>query len=1085
GGNPIVYYGFSAGTGSLSNIHRVCIGPPQVVKMDDVTVCDGESVDLQADENGIAWHWNPNSTLFPLDVSDPTASPTMTTTYYVTIDYACGYTDHDTVTVFVNPLPDPTADNSGPVCPGDPVQLFATGGAMYHWTGPMSFNSFLQNPIINNVTVAKTGTYTVTVTDAAGCTNTATTNVQLYPLPMVNLDPLPAPLCEDGDPVQLTADPNGGDWSGSVSPTGVFDPSAVGEGTYVITYTVTDGNGCTNSDQITIDVVPNIPAVITPPGPFCVTEAVVTLQADPSGGTWGDAANSDGEIYPATLGVGLHLVSYEWAGPNECANTQFFIQVVAAPVVNITDIAPLCMNDPIQTLLASPPGGTWSGAADNNGQVDPSSLPPGIHEVYYTFMSGNGCTDTDTSEITILPAAPQVTNLTITCDSLATAYIVTFNITGGDPSTYSVMGAAGGNLIPGNPYSFVSQSVPSGGGYNFTVDDGNHCSPTNLTGSYSCLCATNAGAMDITPLNLCQDDTASLLMPTGIVLEPDDTIIYILHTGDPDSILEVVNPNQIVFGPPLQYGVTYFISAVVGNAITGVGVDFNDPCLSVTAGKPITWTALPDAVLSGPSMICTGDSAALVFNLSGVGPYDVLYTDGTNVFVLDSISTGYVQIVHPVLATTYSLLAITDQSGPGCANVLDTGLTIQVSDIIHAMQVLMMCQGDSAFLQGAWQFSQGVFFDTVPGIIGCDTLLESYLIVHGPDTTHLIATTCDAAQAGIFQTLLSNQFGCDSTIINTVTFIPADTTHLNSTTCDPQIAGMHIQIFIGQSGCDSLVIENIALLESDTTYLSSGNCDPAATGTFTQVLTNSDGCDSTIIETVFLLRSDTTNLTSASCNPADTGIMITVLQNALGCDSTVIEGIALSPSYQLTDTTLTCDPASAGVFTNHLFTQSGCDSVITTVVSLLPSDTLISFGYSCLPVDTGTVESHFVNEFGCDSLVRVITLLSNDDTCHMVQISRDLYIPNVFSPNGDGINDYFLVFADPNAKTRINYFRVFDRWGNEVFERKDFLPNDDASGWDGRLEGKLLNPGVFVWAMEALYEDGRKEALYGDVTLIR
>src|SRR5690606_25903182 len=115
GGNPNVYYGFTASTGGLSNIHRICFGPPDLQPMADVTLCEGESVDLQADEQGIAWTWTPDPSLSALNVSDPTATPDETTTYTVEIEYKCGYIQNDTVIVVVNPLPVAQADNNGPI----------------------------------------------------------------------------------------------------------------------------------------------------------------------------------------------------------------------------------------------------------------------------------------------------------------------------------------------------------------------------------------------------------------------------------------------------------------------------------------------------------------------------------------------------------------------------------------------------------------------------------------------------------------------------------------------------------------------------------------------------------------------------------------------------------------------------------------------------------------------------------------------------------------------------------------------------------------------------------------------------------
>jgi gliding motility-associated-like protein len=93
-----------------------------------------------------------------------------------------------------------------------------------------------------------------------------------------------------------------------------------------------------------------------------------------------------------------------------------------------------------------------------------------------------------------------------------------------------------------------------------------------------------------------------------------------------------------------------------------------------------------------------------------------------------------------------------------------------------------------------------------------------------------------------------------------------------------------------------------------------------------------------------------------------------------------------------------------------------------------------------------------------------------------------IFIPNVFSPNQDGINDIFYLQANPEI-TDINTFRVFDRWGNMVFQ-SGTIP----SQWDGKFDGTPMNPGVYIYRIEVSYFDQaveRKGILHGDITLIR
>ncbi|HFA50174.1 MAG TPA: gliding motility-associated C-terminal domain-containing protein [Bacteroidetes bacterium] len=97
----------------------------------------------------------------------------------------------------------------------------------------------------------------------------------------------------------------------------------------------------------------------------------------------------------------------------------------------------------------------------------------------------------------------------------------------------------------------------------------------------------------------------------------------------------------------------------------------------------------------------------------------------------------------------------------------------------------------------------------------------------------------------------------------------------------------------------------------------------------------------------------------------------------------------------------------------------------------------------------------------------------------------DIYVPNAFSPNGDGINDIFQIYAGGNGIAKVNSFRIFSRWGESVFEYFDFQPNDPQFGWDGKHKGQEMNPAVFAWFAEVELIDGDVRLLKGDVTLLR
>jgi len=104
--------------------------------------------------------------------------------------------------------------------------------------------------------------------------------------------------------------------------------------------------------------------------------------------------------------------------------------------------------------------------------------------------------------------------------------------------------------------------------------------------------------------------------------------------------------------------------------------------------------------------------------------------------------------------------------------------------------------------------------------------------------------------------------------------------------------------------------------------------------------------------------------------------------------------------------------------------------------------------------------------------------ISVDDSCLV-------YWPNAFTPDGDDINDRFYLLTFP-CVYRIASLNIYSRWGDEVFSRTDFAPNDASAGWDGRTaDGTPFPIDVLFWNAVVRYYDGRTEAFKGQVTLLR
>jgi gliding motility-associated-like protein len=126
-----------------------------------------------------------------------------------------------------------------------------------------------------------------------------------------------------------------------------------------------------------------------------------------------------------------------------------------------------------------------------------------------------------------------------------------------------------------------------------------------------------------------------------------------------------------------------------------------------------------------------------------------------------------------------------------------------------------------------------------------------------------------------------------------------------------------------------------------------------------------------------------------------------------------------------------------------------------------------------------------VSETYTVTLVDSIGCAVSDEIFIDVNASRDVFIPNTFSPNKDGYNDKFLIYTGPGIRN-INSMQIFDRWGEIVFEKLNVSPSSAGSeGWNGEYQGNLLNPAVFIYVVEIEFIDDTVLLYRGDVTLVR
>jgi gliding motility-associated-like protein len=104
-------------------------------------------------------------------------------------------------------------------------------------------------------------------------------------------------------------------------------------------------------------------------------------------------------------------------------------------------------------------------------------------------------------------------------------------------------------------------------------------------------------------------------------------------------------------------------------------------------------------------------------------------------------------------------------------------------------------------------------------------------------------------------------------------------------------------------------------------------------------------------------------------------------------------------------------------------------------------------------------------------------------TIRVICKNTNVFIPNTFSPNRDGMNDIF--FPRGTGLFNIKSFRVFNRWGQLIFERYNVAPNTESQGWNGTYNGKNVQTDVYVYMMEVVCENGSIIPIKGNITLLR
>jgi gliding motility-associated-like protein len=194
--------------------------------------------------------------------------------------------------------------------------------------------------------------------------------------------------------------------------------------------------------------------------------------------------------------------------------------------------------------------------------------------------------------------------------------------------------------------------------------------------------------------------------------------------------------------------------------------------------------------------------------------------------------------------------------------------------------------------------------------------------------------------------------------------------------------------------------------------------------------------------------------------------------NFLGCKNDVSKNVAVVP---LPEIRIFADPVII----------SGTGMVIPTTYS----SNVISYawtpasGLSCLDCANPYCKPQFTTKYKVSVIDSNGCASSRDITVTVICNDKNYFIPNTFSPNGDGMNDVF--YPRGSGINRIQSMRIFNRWGEMVFEKRNFVANEASEGWDGRVKGKPADQDVYVYIIEFICDNAAIVPIRGNVALIR
>lgn len=953
-------------------------------------------------------------------------------------------------------------NNQNATCKGSKdgqINFDITGGTSiggnYNYLWSNSITGIASNVVFFNIEVGK---YRVSITDANGCRLDSTFEVKEARKLIVtqSIDDAKCFGQKDGAiAIQVTQQGLGANsvspmnfaWNTNPSSTNpaitafTYSASNVGTGTYYLT--ITDNFNCKIVDTVNVKQ-PNTALDIT-----------ITNKKDPTC----NGNSIDGEIAIAATG-GTAPYLYEWSNnggnlperknlvsgtyrvtvsdANGCSKTAN-VTLIDPPGPSITDIKVKnvnCFTDDngsieLTTTKANPADVLTYKWSNGGTTATLNNLKPGAYTV--TVSDQKGCAIIRDTIVKSPPVLELVGNAVATSPKCPTSAdgTIELEVKGGTaPYTYKWKANGADSTASGQSSNYVIKGLPVGA-YDITVTDQNNCPglviPLIQLSTPSTITLTKVKDRDVSCFTGKCDGKATLTITAGNSASGNYEFKWQTNAFGTAQLNEAIAFDELCRG--------WNRVTITDGACSLIDSIF------IPSPAPLTYDTL---ALQVTDVSCKGrdDGAIVVIAKGGVGPYNYAWQQGSTTPAIGSLAVG-----------DY-ILTITDNKG--C--IFETTIPVKEPEALIAK-----FDSTSSIFQTTCATGQGepdgkLTIIASGGNITNNDPSKNY--TYSWSDNKLNGAQVNGLITGTYAVTVSDTKGCNS-VLNVSIVAPEPIAFTLDTIVPPLCNGFTTLIKVKTaSGGNGSQLSNYTFSVDDGALanVDGGSIAVLAGPHVIKVYdSNKPGSGTGSLACFATANIPTIQEPSAVRVYLGKDPLEVSLGETITIDATVDSEVPIKPNAWIWSATPNSNPLSPSADTTC---KNNCRDIIRATLD----------GQYSLEVE---------NENGCKGIGTLNLIIDR---------SRNVYLPNAFSPNVDGTNDFFEVFSDGRSVESINYLRVFDRWGTQVFESPKFKPEESrviGNRWNGYYKDNEANIGTYVYICEVKFIDGVIIVFRGDVTLLR